>query len=370
LHYFPSGQKAIETEPNNSPAQANTLTLGGSNSGVISPAGDEDWWKITTTGDGKLSVSLTPLSGVHTWLFLYDNNGTTQLNSTYSNNTFTLSADGLAKGTYYVRVVTYYGTDTSSYSISCSLTQPSQANDAEPNNTKAQAKVLPLNGSKTGHVNYYYNGVRDGEDWYKLTLPQDGRLRLRLTSGNGQYVWAYLFDNDGTTQLNADYTNTTKDINTDGLAAGTYYVRINSYYDYGTNSYNGSNFEPYTIADSIFLPTIANDTIPNDSMEIANTLPLNGSVAGHVNYYYNHQRDKEDWYKVTLPQDGRLRLRLTSGNGQYVWAYLFDNDGTTQLNADYTNTTKDINTDGLAAGTYYVRINSYYDYGNSSFYRK
>jgi len=134
-------------------------------------------------------------------------------------------------------------------------------------------------------VNYYYNHKRDHEDWYKITLPKDGLLRLRLSSENSKYVWAYLFDNDGTTQLNANYTNTSVDILTDGLAAGTYYVRINSYYDYGTNSYSGNNFEPYTLADSLFTYTYAADAEPNNYFSQAkNGNCKTKKTTGHVNF--------------------------------------------------------------------------------------
>ncbi|HYK45942.1 MAG TPA: PPC domain-containing protein, partial [Parafilimonas sp.] len=363
-----SASRAAETEPNNDRASANTLALNGNNTGVINPAGDQDWWKVTTTGDGRLDITLTPLSGKYMWIYIYDNNGTYLLKSGNSNSLFTVSADGLSAGTYYVKIISFYAGDTNSYTISNSLIQPAQANDAEPNDTKALAKALALNGSKTGHVNYFYNGYRDSADWYKITTNADGLLRLRLTSGNGQYIWAYLYDNDGVTPLKSGNTNGTIDINADGLAPGTYYVLIRSFYYYLNNNYdNGGAFEPYTIADSLFTPAITNDAEPNDSVPIANTLALNGSTAGHSNYYYNHNRDANDWYKITTNADGLLRLRLTSGNNQFVWAVLYDKDGVTELKKGNTNATIDISADGLAAGTYYVLIKSFYYYLNNNY---
>jgi hypothetical protein len=351
--------EANESEPNNTKATANTLALNGSNSGAINPAGDQDWWKVTTNGDGQLSITVTPISGKYLWAYLYDNDGATQLVSTNSNGAFTITKDGLATGTYYVQVIAYYNTDTCSYTISNNLVKPTQANDAEPDSTRALALTLPLDGSTTGHIDYYYNHHRDSADWYKVTTNGDGLLRLTITSNNGQYVWAYLYDNNGVTQLNSQNTNGTINISTDGLAAGTYYVRINTYYNDG--------FAPYTLSDSLFVPSIANDAEPDSTKAQALVLPLNGSMSGHIDYYYNNHRDSVDWYKVTTNGDGLLRLRLTSFNGQYVWAYLYDHDGVTQLNAQNTNGTIDISTDGLAAGTYYVRINTYYNNGFASY---
>ena len=345
---------AAESEPNNTRATANTLALNGSNSGAIGVAGDEDWWSVTTNADGKLNVTITISNSIYMWCQILDNNGTTILSSGYTLGSTVVAADGLAAGTYYLKLFPYYGGQLPAYTVSNTLTVPTQANDAEPNNTRALAKVLNLNSSKTGHINYYYNNVKDTFDWYKITPTADGRIRLTMTSANGQNVWAYLYDNDGTTVLASGYTSgSAVVVDKDGLAAGTYYIRVNTYYN--------SEWAPYTLADSVFVAAPANDTEPNNAKALALTLPLNTSVTGHVNYYYNKAKDSADWYKVTTNADGRLRLTMKSGNGQNVWAYLYDTDGNTVLASGYTaGSDFVVNKDGLAAGTYYVRVNTYY----------
>ena len=347
--------KAIETEPNNTKAQANTLALNGSNSGKINPAGDQDWWKVVTTADGRLDITLTPLSGRNTYVYLYDNDGATQLAGTYSTGAFTISADGLAAGTYYLKVICYFSTDTSSYTIANKLIQPAQANDAEPDSTKAQALVLPLNGSATGHIDYYYNNHRDTSDWYKVTTSGDGLLRLTLNPVNGQNVFMTLYDNDGKTVLNSQYGASQFSTSTDGLAAGTYYVRVYTYFNNG--------FAPYVLSDSLFKPMQANDAEPDSTRAQALVLPLNGSATGHVDYYYKNHRDSVDWYKVTTNADGLLRLSLTPANGQYTYMTLYDNNGTTVLNSQYAASPFNMSNDGLAAGTYYVKVYTYYNSG-------
>ncbi len=347
--------KAKENEPNNNWNQANTLALNGSNNGDLNPAGDIDWWKVTTTGDGAINLSLTSTDGRNIFFDLYDTLGTIALHTgTYTAGSTNYTVDGLAQGTYYIKIYCYYGTDTGRYSISNTFTPASVANDVEPNNSRAQAKVLPLNTSRTGHIDYYYNNHRDSTDWYKITTNADGRIRLTMSSANGQNVWAYLYDNDGTTVLGSSYTSgTAVVVNVDGLAAGTYYIRVNTYYT--------TEYAPYTLSDSLFVPTIPNDPEPDSTRAQALTLSLNGSAKGHIDYYYNHHRDSTDWYKVTTNADGRLRLTMASANGQNVWAYLFDNNGTTLLASGYTSgTAVVVNTDGLAAGTYYIRVNTYY----------
>ncbi len=241
---FSQKAKANESEPNNTWNQANTLALNSNNNGIINPAADVDWWKVKTNGDGKLSLTLTPLSGTYTYVELYDTLGTIKLAGNDGNSVFSISADGLAQGTYYLKVYCVYNTDTSSYLISNTLAKPTQANDAEPDNTKALALTLPLNGSVTGHVGYYFKNHRDTSDWYKVTPNKDGLLRLSLTPANGQYTYVTLYDHDGTTVLNSQDGNVAFSISTDGLAAGTYYLRVYNAY--------GTGFSPYTLADSLF----------------------------------------------------------------------------------------------------------------------
>ncbi len=352
-----SAMAAPETEPNNTRAQANNLALGGSNTGAINVAGDEDWFKVTTTGDGKLNVTIDVSNSLNLRCYVYDNDGLILLNNTYTAGTITFSTDGLAAGTYYLKLVPYYDGQLPAYTISNTLTEPTESNDSEPNNTAAQAKVLGLNKSTTGHISYYYNNLRDTFDWYKVTTNADGRLRLTMKSGNAQNVYVYLFDNDATTLLDKGYTaGDATVVNTDGLAAGTYYIRVNTYYNDG--------FAPYTLSDSLFTPDESNDIEPNNIPSKALTMPLNGSVEGHIDYYYNNQRDTSDWYKVKTNADGRLRLTMKSGNAQNVYVYLFDNDATTLIAKGYTaGNAAVVNTDGLAAGTYYVRVNTYYNDG-------
>src|SRR4051812_33259755 len=84
-----SAAKANESEPNNSWNQANTLTLNGSNSGDLKPAADIDWWKVTTTGDGALNLSLTSTDGRFIFFDLYDTLGTIALHGGTYTNTIT-----------------------------------------------------------------------------------------------------------------------------------------------------------------------------------------------------------------------------------------------------------------------------------------
>lgn len=345
---------AAESEPNNDRNSANVLAFNGSNTGAIDPAGDLDWWQLTTTGNGRLEVSLALLPGSkYLWIGLYDNDGTTLLASKYSNQNFSLSYDGLAAGTFYIKVKGYYTSDTGSYTISNQLHLPAELNDPEPNDKYEDAKTITLGSTVTGHIGYYYNLRRDTLDWYKLTIADDGLLKLTLTSGNLTHVIIHLYDNNGSIKLGEGSTNTSFTLTKDGLAAGTYYIMIKGYY---TNS-----FAPYSLSSELIPPDQTNDNEPNDTYEQAQTLILGDSTTGRIGYYYNNQRDTTDWFAIEIPENGELNLTATPVNGTYIYVHLYDNNGTTQLAVNNSNKRFTVSKDGLAKGTYYVKIRAYYN---------
>ncbi len=105
-------------------------------------------------------------------------------------------------------------------------------------------------------MGYYYNLQRDTFDLYKLVTTQDGMIGLSFTSNDGQYAYWQLYDNDGVTLLNSSYTSGTASYNTDGLAAGTYYVKV--------FAYSANGFAPYTLTNTFTTYANGNDGLSND----------------------------------------------------------------------------------------------------------
>lgn len=348
--------KANETEPNNTPAQANVLALNGSENGALSPAGDVDWYKVTTTADGKLNITLNNTGNQDLKVVsLYDTLGTILLNSSrVGNGVGGINTDGLAAGTYYIKINGDNGNETGTYIISNALVSPTQPNDVEPNNNIFQAERLLLNSSTTGHYGYYYNNHRDTADWYKVTTNADGTLYLTMdNTGNGLVlVYMNLYDTTGSPQLNhIQVGNGPGVMQTNGLAAGTYYVQI-------TANGDPNGYGPYTLKDSLVTPSQPNDKEPNNNFTQAQTLLRNSSTTGHIGYYYNNYRDTSDWYKLTIIVKGKVTIKLdNSGNPDLLTLSLYDSSGSKQLyTTSVGNGVGGIQTDSLAAGNYYVQI--------------
>ena len=276
-----------------------------------------------------------------------------------SSSAVVVNKDGLAAGTYYVKVNTFYDGEWVPYTLEDSLFLPEQPNDTEPNNTKAQALVLPLNGTVTGHTNYYYNLQKDGEDWYSITTTSDGMISLNLQSNNGQNVWAYLYDNDGVTLLNSQYTTSSITINTDGLQSGTYFIKINTFYSY--------EWAPYTLSNTLITYNYGTDTEPVNFFGKSATIPANGTVTGHVNFYYNGTKDATDFWKINYTGGGTMSLNFNMENHKIdnslkcTYLQIFKDTLVAPIyNSYFCGSPNPINLSGLTNGYYYLKVFTYY----------
>jgi uncharacterized protein (DUF2141 family) len=348
-----------ETEPNNTPGTATPLAPNSSSSGSLTEITDNiDWWKITTTFDGSLVINTTSDPTLDIDLYLYDQDGTTQI-APYDTSVGIHEAThchNLTPGTYYVLALRYGG--SGSYSISNVYVPTGLANDSELNDSASIAQVLVPNSSTTGHLGYYGNNHTDRFDWWKVTTTFDGALVINTTSEATLDIDLYLYDKDGTTQI-ASYDTSVgihEATHRYDLTPGTYYIMAMQYGGYG--SYAISN---------VYIPTgLANDPEPNDSVQVSSTLAVNDSTTGHLGYFNRGAYDVFDWWKVTVPTDGNLTVRTYSDATLDIDLHMYDVDGTSQI-AGYDisiGRSEATHYYGLKAGTYFVRAFCYGGYGS------
>ncbi|MEP7318239.1 MAG: T9SS type A sorting domain-containing protein, partial [Panacibacter sp.] len=135
------------------------------------------------------------------------------------------------------------------YTLSNTLTTYANTNDTEPNGSYAQAKTIPANDSVTGHVNFYYNLVKDSEDRWKINYTGSGNLTLvfnqenRIKYGSSEATYFRVYKDTNAAPVAGSYysTNSTT-LNLIGLTAGYYYIKVNSYTASGL-----SHFSSYSI---------------------------------------------------------------------------------------------------------------------------
>lgn len=348
--------RAAETEPNNTWNTANVLTSAVTATGTISTPADEDWFRLRINTNGSINFSGSVSSGGCATFQLFDTLGLIAINGIIFNcgGTSNQLTDGLAAGTYFLKVIS--SNSNVSYSLSLTFIAPLLANDPEPNNTRPTATNFGLNSTRAGHFGYYFNALRDTFDWYRIVLPDNGAIQLSYTQNTGNNCsYFQIFDNNGTTALNSEVFNCggTSTQTTDGLQAGVYFVRIRP-------ANNTTIYGTYTLQNIFIPPAIPADPEPNNTKNTATTLAVNATETGHIGYRASGNiRDTFDWYKINTTLAGAIRLEYTQNTGNNCsYAQLFDNNGTSVLNAEIFNCggTSVQLTDGLNPGTYFVRI--------------
>ncbi len=193
-------------------------------------------------------------------------------------------------------------------------------------------------------------------------------IGLTLTSNNGQNVYYQLYDNDGTTILHNSYTPGTESYNTDGLAAGTYYVKITTYYSTG--------FAPYTLSNTFTPYANASEGLSNDFAKNGATLPANSTIQGHVGFRNNGgSLDPGDWWKINYTGTGNLTVSLnfeawlSNGSIPNTYLQIFKDTLAGPLFSNYSasgNVTANLT--GLTQGYYYVHVVTYYSSSQWSSY--
>jgi hypothetical protein len=336
---------------------AATLAPNASSSGTLSASHTEDWWTITTTADGSLTVNISTGDAnlLEQDANLFDVDGTTLLVHDGENGTTsTLAYSHLLPGTYQVRVYLYSGVGAS-YSISNTFTAQPIGNNTEPNDSVAAAATMAINTSTPGHLGYYGNGFTDAIDWFKITIPSDGMLTITGYSDTTLEADLNLYDIDGTTALQHDgQVSRTSHVSVPNLKPGTYYFK---YYQY-------SGYGGYTLTSTFTPQSKANDPEPNDTFTQAMTLDPNATTTGHLGYFTNQIMDTKDWYKIQIPSDGILRVFIKTDSTLDADANLFDVDGSTQIFHDgRVGDTSILVMPNLMAGTYYVKPYVYTGYG-------
>lgn len=339
-----------ESEPNNTWQTADTLALNASDLGTMSDSDEVDWWKVIVTADGKLIVNTTADGDLDIDLFLFDVDGTTQI-AKFDTSLGIHEAthfDNLAAGIYYVKALRYEG--SGNYSIASVFTACPLLADPSTNQTASNATALPLNAESTGHLGYYTAGNTDEDDWWKVTVPADGKLVINSTSDIALDLDMRLYDVDGKTRIATFDTSLGihEATHFDNLMPGVYYI----------NAYVYKGFGSYHISSSFTPAAQNNDAESNNTFAEAISWDVPGASTGHLGYYKNDQTDKEDWWKVKLAVDGKLIVRTTSDPSLDVDLFIYDADGKTELAAYDTaiGIHEATHVDNLLPGTYYVQV--------------
>ena len=358
-----------EKESNSEAAKASKIAVNKEYHGSVCGADDADWYTVTTSKDGYISVQLDhpviSTKDVYWKMYLYQSDGVTQFcdGDGYweisGNKNLKTAEIGLPKGTYCIRIepYSYYRYDTSTYTLKVNYSASSLW-EKESNASRSKASKMTVNKEYHGSI-----CEADDADWFVVTTPEDGCITFQfdhpVISTKDVYWKMYLYQSDGVTpiyggdvywEIAGNKNEKTAEI---GLPKGTYCIRIEpySYYRYNTSTYTMS---------ANFAPSSTWEKEINKSASSATRIPLDQDVCGSI-----CGEDDSDWYSFTLDVDARPTISFShpsNGKNDTYWKmYLYQSDGVTPIyGEEYWEIVgnKDMKTPeiGLEKGTYYIRI--------------
>ncbi len=353
-----------DTEPNDTISSANVVQMNTTSQGSLgtaTPIDVIDCYTFTLPSDGQFQVGVVPGPELDVSVTLVDADGVSVLvskNDTPQGGSEAALHSYLRAGQYYAIIRLRSGSGEYGASFNFAAVQEV---DPEPNDDPAHATILQPGNSATGHIGYYGSMVIDRLDYYSITLSSDGNLQLTVNPDGSLRTGIQLFDSNGYLMLlskdNAGKGGSDS-ITYANLAAGTYYALV----------YQSDGYGSYSIVSQFTSNSAPNDSETNDSLAQAVSLSFinyNATSQGHLGYYGNQYRDQRDYYRVTIPNYGKLNLSFTAGAGDNVdLGYaVFDATGR-YLAGSGSNT---FTVADLSAGTYYIRLYLESRYGAYTF---
>ncbi len=343
-----------ETEPNNTIQVANVLAYDGEQTGTLS-SGDVDWYKVTLPDDGKWSVTFQGTNGLQcNNLELYDQNEKPLKSGTYG-TTASVSYDNLGKGVYFLKVRYWSGT-AGSYTVKSEFISARLSDDKEPNDVIDMAENINVGTAHTGRLYYRRTDATfDEVDWYKFTLTKSGKVRVDFTGDEPlRSNNLMLYDTNKTTVLATGDWGMTASVSKDNILPGTYFVKIPRYQGYGS----------YEVKVSFSEANLQDDIEPNDIQTQAQVIQLSDSVSARIGYQNGDITDKIDWYKVSIPENGQLKVTFRADKTLMLNnPALYTENGKSRSSSSSYGSQFSFSVPDLSKGDYWIYVPQYSGYG-------
>ena len=377
LSLIPSAVHAQQTEvePNESTQTPNDWTYGQSMSGgECNPTLGADCFRIVLPADGVISFTVAsqgsgPDPG-NLQFALFPKSGFYQqyhtLAGTSEPSTISFSHNCLSGDTMFVRVQSDGIGNNSciSYEMSFSVAPAVFGNDTGYNDDISVAQAVSLDTPTNGHLDFLYD---HSADWYSVTLPSDGKLRIICSAEHADA------NTDGSVQLYVSTSNSffNSTLGASGATvADTFEVTCLAAQAIPVRVQNGDGNVSCGISYQLrfeHVPNVfQNDPLPNDDVSNPQPVALDVPFEGHTS---NIGDQSSDFFGFTLPDEGSLRVIMEAEHHGAAA------DGTLQVYEPISNTfhLSPVGADGtvaldtffvdcLNAGPDYIRVQN----GNSN----
>ena len=347
------------------PGMAGSVSVGGSSTGNIETAGDEDWFAVTLQGGSIYQIDLegSPTGGgtlSDTFLRGVYDSGSTLISDTADDdggeglNSLLTFAPG-SSGTYYISAGAF-GSNTGTYTLS--VTDTIALDDY--GETPGTAGSVSVGGSSSGNIE-----TAGDEDWFAVTFQAGLTYQIDLEgspTGGGTLSDTFLrgvydpgsnliggtSDDDGGTGLNSQLTFSP-------TASGTHYISAGAF---------GSNTGTYTLSVEV-------EDDFGETAGTAGSVSVGGSATGNI-----ETASDEDWFAVTLQAGSTYQIDLEgspTGGGTLPDTFLrgiydpssnliagtTDDDSGAGLNSQLTFTATTTGAHYISAGAYATNTGTY-----------
>lgn len=332
-------------EPNNGYNEAKVFPIRSIVSGTIASVSDEDWFKVNPSYTGNMSIDISlkrTLNNESLTLTFYDKNRK-EIRRTSVKTSGTIFLN-VSKSTYYIRISSNQMKAAIPYMIGNRFTI--YTDSYEPNNSMEGAKEIPIGTKKvTGTIHQ-----KGDVDWFKLTIPLDGQIDIKLTADTVQIdpVLTVIAPNQKKYKID------------DGSADNPVPEKISLEVTKGQLLIGVENFHGDAVIAEYSLewsykPDIVDNYEPNNNVLSAKQIPLDETIYAHIGSVADY-----DWYKINIPQDGFYKI---TGNNfpTHVWATVVVYTQKYQEVVSLRVTDKETsfaNTRWYKKGTYFIRLDA------------
>lgn len=348
-----------EKEFNNTISTANTISVNQDYRGGLQNYNDLDYYKVSINDPGNIEIKVDQKANM-SWNIKLINQDGKEFASFMTSSSNTVSGPtsinvGLPKGTYYLKLEDNYNSASidSEYKFQLKYTK-SNYYEREFNDSISAASSLELNKNYVGYINI---DTRDA-DFYKINLPQDGKVNVNVKQKTGASWKVEVLDSSGEvySSINtdsSDYASGDK-VMPIGLPAGEYYLKITD------NNYDSVNI-PYQF-------TVEFNAGNNYEKEINNSAQQANKINFATTYGATMQDSYDnDFYAFTLEQRANVKLSMKSMSGG-AWIYSIINSSGQTVAYIYTDGSEyapevESITSTLNPGTYYIKVEDSYSTG-------
>ena len=343
-----SAQDGNPDDHGSSPESATAIAQDSTTAGVITPAGDLDYFLLNVETTGTLTIRTTGATDTVGILFDASGVGVLSENDDWEDTededdyNFRITWP-VAPGTYYLEVSGYDEEESGPYQLVSSLL-PGAPPEDEHGDNPGNATAIALDSATDGFIN-----LAGDLDYFLLTVETAGTLTIR-TIGSTDTVGTLLDASGNLLAENDDWEDTEDedDYNfriTWNAIPGTYYLEV--------SGYDGQESGPYQLISSLQpdgLPDDDHGNSTDNATAIATGSTTNGVIdpAGDL-----------DYFRIVVDTAGTLSIR-TTGSTDTVGT-LFASTGTVLITDTEINEV-DLNfaiSYPLTPGTYYLEVSGY-----------